>query len=333
MIDPAAAQAAASAMASTQSGIDDAAASVAAAERLSELEVAAAAVLAELDGLLRSAAQQLLAATAAAISFRLPAIDAAPSTPWNQVEQLASHNSYKHPGAIADLYARGIRTFELDAHRGDPTELPTVDEVSVSWLGRVALDGIDHESDRVDDWRVYHHSLDAASAYPWLSDGLAAIAALPPTDPVTVFIDVKDRFGDAQNPAALDELLSSHLGPRLYTPRDMLSRSPGATTLRAAVQQAGWPTVGELRGRVIVVLTDETEQYGTRPSNHAAFIAERPRPDRTSDPNVVFHNASADRITAAEIDQIRRAGGVVRVWNGGADGSNANYLAVDVEAN
>src|SRR6266571_2031442 len=40
--------------------------------------------------------------------------------------------------------------------------------------------------------------------------------------------------------------------PWLYTPADFLARCPGASTMVECAQTAGWPTIGELRGKFIV---------------------------------------------------------------------------------
>lgn len=72
--------------------------------------------------------------------------------------------------------------------------------------------------------------------------------------PVTVFLDLKDlNWPSGRKPLDLDTLLRSTFGQRLYTPRDLLGRRGG--TLRAAVEARAWPRLGEMRGRVLVVLT------------------------------------------------------------------------------
>lgn len=330
MINAQAAHAVASGLAGATSVVDDVRSQVLVAASLAQVEIAAIDVLVGLEDLLRSTGAQLLAATGAALSFELPAIAASPSTPWNHVEQLASHNSYAHPGAIDDLYARGVRTFELDVHRGDPTDFAPTIESPGSWVGRVIADAVGHGGDRPDDWRIYHHSLDTTSGYSWFSEGLATIAALPATDPITVFVDNKDRFADGHSADAFDAALAAQLGSRLYRPQDLLARSPGAATLREAVDHAGWPTVADLQGRVMVVVTDEVAAYELRPiTTQTAFVASPPT--RSNADNTIFFNVGGWRVTADAVEDLRRAGGVVRVFGRTSELVSPNFRAVDFE--
>jgi len=58
----------------------------------------------------------------------------------------------------------------------------------------------------------------------------------------------------------LDAELRRDLGSRLYTPADFLARMPSATSLQAVRDALGWPSLGDLRGKIIIVL-HENEQY------------------------------------------------------------------------
>jgi len=268
------------------------------------------------------------------------------ATPWDLTRQDASHNSFQVPGAIEGLAVNGVRTFELDIHRGAPTDF-TPDSAADSFVSPVLpviQDHFDHAGGRNDDWRVYHFSGDSHSAYDYLSDGLGAVASLDTREPLTVFIDNKDPFADTHSVAQLDRLLEESLGPRLFTPADLLARDSGATTMQQAIAAAGWPTVQELQGRVMVVITDNTD--GVAGLSRNAFAAPEPNIGvdhhgsiHLPDPNVVFYNANAAHIRADEIAAVRAGGNLIRTYNnplcvpsspvvGGLEGPN--YRAADL---
>jgi len=77
--------------------------------------------------------------------------------------------------------------------------------------------------------------------------------AHPGHELLTVFVEKKQAWRASHAPAVLDELLVSALGrDRLLTPRDLLKAQH--PSLRAVARAGAWPTEGELRGRVAVVL-------------------------------------------------------------------------------
>lgn len=277
-----------------------------------------------------------------------PRWNATPSTPWNQVHQEASHNSYEVTGGIAALHRHGVRSFELDIHRGAPTDLwPGPAPSWMALLGpavlgpalSIWLDARSHGGGRPDDWQVYHHSADPGSEYEYLSDGLRAIAELESSDPVTVFVDNKDRFGGTHDSEQLDRLLVAALGAKLFTPGDLLDRAPHAGSLQQAVDRAGWPTADELEGRVLVVLTAEVEGYER--DGAIAFVAANPvfatdasgERVHVASPNVVFYNESAAALDQHEIAAVQGGGNVLRTYGASVDGCPGepapNYRAVD----
>lgn len=271
-----------------------------------------------------------------------PRWDAAPDVTWDRIHQTASHNSYLVPGGVATLHGVGIRSFELDIHRGAPTDVlgALVPWSAVQSFVGIAADAVLHGGGHADDWLVYHDSLNSSSAHVTLSDGLAAIAELDESDPLTVFIDNKDRLGGDHDGEALDAVLHEQLGTRLFGPADLLARAPGATTLRQAIAQAGWPTVDELRGRVIVVLTDEIASYGG--ADVRAFVATAPRFESSggsvvhlAEPDVVFHNEQHALLSPAEHAALQATDSVVRTYFGPSCTDPGepvpNYRAIDVD--
>lgn len=94
---------------------------------------------------------------------------------------------------------------------------------------------------------------------------------LPDHEAMVVHLELKEtnllNFGarvfiPTHTMADLDSALWEALGPRLYTPRELLLSRPGCAneagqpvkTLRDCVKDAGWPDINELRGRTIVTI-------------------------------------------------------------------------------
>jgi len=250
-----------------------------------------------------------------------PLWHAPPDTPWNLVRQESSHNSYLNAGGIGVLYHHGVRSFEFDIHRGAPTDFtPWTDPLALaSPLLAIAYDHARHDRGVTNDWRGYHLSGSARSEYDLLSDGLQAVADLASAEPITVFIDVKDDFAGSHTAEAFDRLLRDRLGEDLYTPGDLIARLPEADNLEQVIAEVGWPTVAELDGRVLVVLTGNFDQYQS--TSPAAFVAPAPRfvttddgPQHLPTPGVVFYNAEFSTDDDDAIRNIRSRGLIVRTY-------------------
>ncbi len=335
---------------------------IAEAELLADLATATRLPLDQIAADARTSADQIDAALRIVDGFRVrlhavfalspapdptqlaPLWDAAPQRRWNQVHQVASHNSYLVPGGVDALFAGGVRSFELDIHRGAPTDFARfpIPGTGPATLVAIAADHLTHDGGRPDDWRVYHSSADSTSEYEYLSDGLAAIVVLDTTDPLTIFVDNKDPFAASHNGPAFDRLLEATLGDRLYGPAELIARAPGAHTVRQAIDQAGWPTVDELEGRILVVVTAELMGYDSAAGR--AFVA--PAPTFAADSHAVthvpqddaiFYNANALTHGSAELIAVQGTGSIVRTYFGprceppmGAAAARANYRATDL---
>ena len=257
--------------------------------------------------------------------------DARPFASWDQVHQAASHNSYAVPGGVTSLAEHGVRVFELDIHRGAPTSfMPSgASDGPLAPLWPIVRDHLDHAGGRDEDWRVYHFSGDTASEYEFLSHGLAEVAALDSLEPVTVFIDNKDAFDGPHTEALLSHIVDNAFGDRLFGPADVMATAPGARTLQQAVQHAGWPAAIELKGRVMVVVTDHIEIEDRNQSS--VFVAPEPvfeqgsaGPVHIAEPNAIFYNVHARSITDQEIAVVSRTGNLLRTFGNG----RCDWLAV-----
>ena len=209
------------------------------------------------------AACALIALTATAATASRPAAGGASDRQlrMNQVQVLASHNSYHllapvpltgaigltleyaHAPLDQQLESQGVRSFELDTVNPPGDEFPVVHEPNI----------------------------DAASNCSPITQCLDVIAqwskAHPRHVPIVVLVEPKDGALELQldpqlaafDAAAVDTLdaqVRDALGKRLITPDEVRGK---AKTLRAAVTGKGWPTLAKARGRVLVAVNDRGE--------------------------------------------------------------------------
>jgi hypothetical protein len=175
---------------------------------------------------------------------------------YNHVYGRATHNSYftgRRPHELPwpveavsgseerildQLLHDGVRSIELDVHRGAPGS-----------------------------WAIFHTYSRANSRFATLDDALESLQvfhrALPRHEVVNIIIELKETWPPWPFPSArafdeehtirqFDEVFRRRLGATLFTPSDLLARAPGAVDLLAAGEAAGWPTTDELRGKFIV---------------------------------------------------------------------------------
>jgi hypothetical protein len=188
---------------------------------------------------------------------------------YNDVRQKSAHNCFqKREGVVDQIVYWRLRSLELDLHRKKAEHPP-----------------LDH------DWWIYHESWDPDTTVERLSGFLTLFGAIHHANPqhevITLFLDMKEAFdapSGAQSGAALDVLLRRHLAGSMFTPADLLdwaqTQAPGSplTSLKAAITRAGWPTLAELRGKFVVVLTGKaatlnTYLAGSSPDQRAAFLS------------------------------------------------------------
>lgn len=76
---------------------------------------------------------------------------------------------------------------------------------------------------------------------------------------ITIYIDKKEGWGSnrsARRPQDLDNLITSVFpDSKIYSPKEVLAENEN---LRSSVQGCNWPSTGQLKGKVIFVLTDAT---------------------------------------------------------------------------
>lgn len=258
----------------------------------------------------------------------------------NEVQQKATHNSYERDEPLIDqLLYHGVRALELDLH--------------ATRLGRRSAP---------QDWYVYHvlpSPNDTSCRH--LSDCLKMVKAFhnvaPRHEVVTLWLDLKDALSGAGHAADdLDAAIGSLFEREaVLRPADLLRRCPTARSLREAVTgECAWPTLEELRGKIVFALTGATAcergsvfgDYAARALQRVAFLA--PSVDAScpfgQEPaaarDTVFFNMDAE--SSAQASVVHAAGFIGRVYGGGvsgglddkgswdrARGRRAHYLATD----
>jgi len=227
--------------------------------------------------------------------------------PYDRLQQKSVHNAYQRKESLSDqLEVYQLRSLELDifpSKRGQ--RAPAM------------------------DWFVYHSPSDQKSSVNFLSDGLDVLKKFHDEDPnhevITVFMDIKAPFqSDGHLAEDLDQLLRSSLGSMLWSPSDLMARCPESFTLQNSVQKAAcdWPSLQELRGRILFVLTSapilDYVLNGSKATQRAAFIA----PQITSVtaienfPFAVFFNMEKSVALRGEVLQgLRQRNLIGRTWD------------------
>ncbi len=180
--------------------------------------------------------------------------DSASVLPLNQISLFGTHNSYWALRQGGDPYAEG------------PGE-PLLEQILSEGVRHLELDL--HKDPKPHAFSV-HHAIPGDTLCSTLDECLGLLRtvqrALPSHHPLVVMLEFKNLssplFDDEHTIADLDRVLTEGLGAALYRPADFLRRCPSQTTLAGCVKQAGWPTVAELRGRVLFVVMGYWHMFG-----------------------------------------------------------------------
>ncbi len=241
---------------------------------------------------------------------------------YNDVYQKSAHNAYYHYEGLVDmlLYHR-IRSVELDLH---PTGEGT-------W-------GIYHNTS-VEKWHSSCTTLKGC-----LSQLKVFHDAVPEHEVVTVWLDMKRNiFGktawvSGNGPGELKSALYGAIGAEnIFTVENLIERGDMAFTAREALADAGWPSLKELRGKFMFVLTGYSDDLQAYMSNGAvAFAAPEISEAEEMDnfPNAVFFNFNGSNEATKDV---RARGFVSRTyklissesfWNSSIE-NNTHHIAVN----
>ncbi|OFY93149.1 MAG: hypothetical protein A3K10_08825 [Bacteroidetes bacterium RIFCSPLOWO2_12_FULL_31_6] len=181
----------------------------------------------------------------------------------NNVYRKAGHNTYQHniPLFMTLFFTRVL---ELDAHLPFP---PTVapNDWFVAHTNNTFLFGNDNNCGNGDK----NFSVCLDDLVNWHNQNLNH-------DPITVFIDIYAWIPTTHTPAIFDALLIQKFGfNNIYKPKDLIGNSFG--DMRIAAQQNNWPSMGDLTGKFIFVLTGDgskvSEYIANRSTDAVAFSA------------------------------------------------------------
>jgi hypothetical protein len=240
----------------------------------------------------------LLAASAHA---RLPLVaEAAQSSDrLDQIYYAQPHNSYQHSSKLTNWLDAGYRTLEIDViDRGD-WEKEAKGPYVAHDLNPMNANCSAAKDDRLGDC--------LSDIVGWMDRNAAAIK-----EPILVFVDMKASWDPASawksdEVAMLDDFVRKYLGNRLFTYRELLA-TLGSQPNRTGLKALGWPTLEQLKGKVIVVFTgghigavnqrmNEARRIlnGQNPAGPVSFLC----PDVDSDgPNEI--SGAIDGISAAD---------------------------------
>jgi hypothetical protein len=194
----------------------------------------------------------------------VPSPDAPPAASSPRLErtwQIATHNAYWVNHGVGDPFASG-------------TQERFVDQIAVDAVRSVEID-VHRDDARPHRFRVYHtnpgnslcDSLDTC-----LGNLSAIDAALPSREVLTIVVELKEitasNFDRDHTILDLDATFVRSFGDRLVRPRDVLDRCTSAglcpTSLSDCVAMLGFPTVDELRGKVIVAVLGNWDAIGAQ---------------------------------------------------------------------
>ena len=177
---------------------------------------------------------------------------------YNEVRQIHSHNSYDARGflpggpflkaGLLEQANSGVRSFEFDIHKEQDAGFGLID--------------YPHS-----DWGIYHYvGIGAGGNHVgMLSEALRKLKRWHNRHPnhsvIAVWLQVAGLPGEdgwetgGHKPVDLDNnRLAPDMGNLLYTPLDLKRNSPDNLSLQTVIHRRGWPTLGDLRGKFIIVL-------------------------------------------------------------------------------
>jgi hypothetical protein len=249
---------------------------------------------------------------------------------------LGSHNSYHaqpYPqilaelrngglGAVADgldyghrplpqQFDLGVRQIELDVY-ADPeggkfAHSPTLEELGIPAPDQAIM--------RVPGFKVMHEAyIDTHSTCLTFVLCLRAVKtwsdAHPGHVPIMIDVEMKDPVVTSQTFDALDAEVRSVLSPaELITPDDVRGDDP---SLGHAVRTRGWPTLGAARGRIMLMLDNESDaamELAGHPSLRGRILF---APSKPGDDDAAFAKLNDPIADAAKIKAALAANMLVR---------------------
>jgi len=193
----------------------------------------------------------------------------------------ASHE-YSHAPLAEQLGSQGVRAFELDVHEG------------------------------FSEFEVYHISVvDSETTCATLQGCLGQIAnwsqGYPQHLPIVVWIEIKDQTGgfpiDAADLDTMDDVIRESV-PQLFTPDDLQADHP---SVRAAIEQDGWPALDAARGQILVVLLNVDDDHAAEYTQGYTTLAGRAMFARATPPQFALPWAAIAKLGIGDDGDIAAA--------------------------
>lgn len=253
------------------------------------------------------------------------------AVPYNEVRQKSSHNSYDKKETILDqLVYHRIRSLEFDLFR------KRFEFIQGNTVLVAAPAG---------DWFVFHVPGGSFSRCELLSECLDTLLTFNRANPmhevITVWLDLKyESFPGSgpvleespMSPNDLDDLIRGYFKDDVvFRPRDI---GCGRASLQESLRVCGWPSLSNLRGKLIFVLTDpggaqlRTYQEKGGTFDRTAFVAPAISDVREmkNHPDAVFFNIDGGKkFVLREFDDF-----IVRAWGLNKEDNWKNALAQKV---
>lgn len=168
---------------------------------------------------------------------------------FDQLYYIQPHNTYEHSSCVTNWLDAGYRSVEIDViDRGD-----WENDIHGPYVSHDANPGdVNCSNPDGDDDRL-GNCIDDIIAWQDINQNEL---------PLLVFVDMKASWDPANawygdEVAQLDQFIGNYLGSRMYKYSDLIIRLNrfAGTTYREKLKNGGWPTIGNLRNKIIVVLT------------------------------------------------------------------------------
>lgn len=237
----------------------------------------------------------------------------------NHLQAKGTHNSYHI--APADM------TFDALNYTHAPLDV----QLSQQGVRQIELDvRYDKFNKR---FSVFHETFDKGTTCPTLIECLTLVKTWSDSHPAhhPIFIQLETKDGTTESEAeayfdALDaDVLSVFPRDRVIAPDDVKG---DAASVREAVTTKGWPTLGQVRGKVVFFIDDSTDlrsfyTHGKKDLNGRLMFIDA---DTPSDPWAGILLANDPTADAARLSESVGAGLIVRTR---ADSDNVEPLAGD----
>ncbi len=194
-------------------------------------------------------------------------------------------HEYSHAPLAEQLESQGVRAFELDVHREVDGTLEVYHIIGID--NQTTCDTLDECLQQLKSWSDAH----------------------PEHLPIIVWLELKDDTGGLplDTPEALqllDDVVTTAIPPeQLLSPDDVQAGYP---TLRERLQTEGWPTLGELRGQILVTILDTDAPAEVYTSGYTT-LAGRPLFVRAGSDQLELPWAAIAKLGIGETDAISAA--------------------------